>query len=61
MKQTRVTVLGAVAAVLFSGCGTIANFAHGDPEVFGGVQNDVAFFLSPGSRWCPLTVAQRGG
>ena len=34
--------------VLASGCGTIHNFASGDPDVYGGVRNDCACFMTPG-------------
>jgi hypothetical protein len=39
----------ATVAVLLSGCGTIYNFAGGDPDIYGGVQNDLGLVLTPGS------------
>jgi uncharacterized protein YceK len=47
MKRAWIAVLCAVAAVLPTGCGTICNFAHGDPDVYGGVQKDVEFIQTP--------------
>jgi hypothetical protein len=48
MKGTGAVVLVAVAAVLLGGCGTILNFAQkGGPDVYGGVQKDITFFMSP--------------
>ena len=35
MRRAWMAVLGTVAAVLPAGCGTICNFAHGDPDIYG--------------------------
>jgi uncharacterized protein YceK len=40
-------VVVAVAAVLTSGCGTILNFAGGDPDIYGGTLGDIRFALTP--------------
>jgi uncharacterized protein YceK len=50
----------AVTAALLSGCGTVCNFAGGDPEVYGGVQKDLAFVQSPRTSPPPVGV-NRGG
>ena len=47
MRRAWMAVLGTIAAVLPAGCGTICNFAHGDPDIYGGVQKDVAFIQTP--------------
>ena len=46
-KGTRGALAAALAAALLSGCGTIFNFASGDPELYGGVQNDLTFIQKP--------------
>jgi hypothetical protein len=35
MKTAWIEVVAAMAAVSLSGCGTICNFAHGDPDICG--------------------------
>jgi uncharacterized protein YceK len=51
MSRRLGAVLLTVATVWFSGCGTICNFASGDPEVpFGGVQKDLKYFQTPRSE-----------
>ena len=47
MKATRAVVFVTIAAVLLSGCGTVCNFATGDPEIYGGVQKDIVFAMTP--------------
>jgi uncharacterized protein YceK len=47
MKRAWIAVLAAIAAVSPGGCGTIRNFAHGDPDIYGGVQKDVEFIQTP--------------
>ncbi len=46
MKQMPRAAVVATAALLLSGCGTVCNFAggltHADPQVYGGVQLDLA-------------------
>ena len=48
MSAARTTALVAVVTALLRGCGTILNFASGDPQVYGGVQKDLGFCVSPG-------------
>jgi uncharacterized protein YceK len=50
MKQTRLAAVLALAGVLLVGCGTIRNLASGDPDIYGGVQKDVAFIQTPPTR-----------
>jgi uncharacterized protein YceK len=61
MRQTWVAVLVALAGVSASGCGTIRNLASQDPEIYGGVQKDVAVIQTPPARSgvgiSPTTVA----
>src|SRR5262249_7527664 len=47
MKATPALVFVTIAAILLSGCGTVCNFATGDPEIYGGVQKDIAFIMTP--------------
>ncbi len=47
MKRMWVAVLAAVAVVMPAGCGTICNFAHGDPDIYGGVQRDIEILQAP--------------
>jgi uncharacterized protein YceK len=47
MKTVWIAVLAAMAAVSLGGCGTICNFAHGDPDIYGGVQKDVEIIQTP--------------
>jgi uncharacterized protein YceK len=47
MKRAWIAVLSAIAAASLGGCGTICNFAHGDPDIYGGVQKDVQFIQAP--------------
>jgi uncharacterized protein YceK len=47
MKWARIALFAAMVPALPSGCGTICNFAHSDPEIYGGVQNDVAVIMTP--------------
>jgi uncharacterized protein YceK len=47
MKSVWMAVLAAIAAASLGGCGTIRNFAHGDPDIYGGVQKDVEFIQTP--------------
>jgi uncharacterized protein YceK len=47
MTSTRIGVVLAVVAILVSGCGTIANLETGKPELYGGVQKDVALLETP--------------
>jgi uncharacterized protein YceK len=49
MKRAWMAMLAAMAAVLLGGCGTICTFGGGDPDIYGGVQKDVAFIQTP--RW----------
>jgi uncharacterized protein YceK len=61
MRQTWVAVLVALAGVPLSGCGTIRNLAGDDPEIYGGVQKDIAIIQTPPARSgvgvSPTTVA----
>ncbi len=47
MKRAWIAALAAIAAVSPGGCGTICNFAHGDPDIYGGVQKDVELLQTP--------------
>jgi uncharacterized protein YceK len=47
MTKTRAAGLLALAAVWQAGCGTIVNFAQGDPDIYGGVQKDIQFIETP--------------
>jgi uncharacterized protein YceK len=47
MTSTRITVLLALAALVGSGCGTIANLQTGKPDLYGGVQHDVQLLETP--------------
>ena len=47
MTSPQIMVVLAVSAIWVSGCGTIANLETGKPELFGGVQKDVAFLETP--------------
>ena len=47
MSSTRRTVLLALAALVVSGCGTIANLQTGKPDLYGGVQHDVQLLETP--------------
>ena len=42
MSRNRIAV-SAIFAVLLSGCGTVFNFAGGNPQPYGGVAKDVEF------------------
>lgn len=46
MKRFWIAALVVIPA-LTSGCGTILNFRSGDPEVYGGIQKDVEFIMTP--------------
>jgi len=46
MKRIWIAALVVILA-LTSGCGTILNFRSGDPEVYGGIQKDVEFIMTP--------------
>ena len=57
MKAAQAALLPAVLAVLASGCGTVLNFASGDPDVYGGVQRDIQVVFTPDSvAFTPNTV-----
>jgi uncharacterized protein YceK len=47
MTSTRGPVLLALATLLVSGCGTIANLQTGKPDLYGGVQHDVQLLETP--------------
>jgi uncharacterized protein YceK len=47
MAIARTVALVALATALLSGCGTVVNFAKGDPQIYGGAQKDVEFCLTP--------------
>jgi uncharacterized protein YceK len=47
MKRTRIVGFAVLAAVCQGGCGTILNFAKGDPDIYGGVQKDIQFIQTP--------------
>jgi hypothetical protein len=43
MHRAGLGLVTVLAAMALSGCGTIVNFASGDPTPYGGLQRDVAF------------------
>lgn len=45
--RTPIVVVVALTVGSLSGCGTIFNFASGDPQVYGGVSNDLTFMGKP--------------
>jgi uncharacterized protein YceK len=47
MPRTRTVMFVALATVAMGGCGTIRNFAGGDPDIYGGVQKDIEFIETP--------------
>ena len=62
MKATQPAAIPALAAALASGCGTIVNFASGDPEIYGGPRKDIEFLQTPRSvQAAPNTPAGSSG
>jgi uncharacterized protein YceK len=61
MQRTRTILFVALATISLAGCGTVRNFATGDPEIYGGVQKDVQFIQTPqtakGVCVNPMTLA----
>jgi uncharacterized protein YceK len=69
MKAISIVALTVIASLMTSGCGTILNLRSGDPDVYGGVQKDWKFFMTPvfdgagcsGEVFFPLIVAADAG
>src|SRR5918911_112307 len=53
MRGRLLLAVVAGTAVTLSGCGTILNLAGDDPDIYGGVQKDLAFTQTP--RTSPLS------
>ncbi len=47
MRTVWITALVVISSLLTSGCGTILNLRSADPEVYGGVQKDVEWIMTP--------------
>jgi uncharacterized protein YceK len=47
MATARVILIAAMATGFLGGCGTVCNFASGDPAVYGGVVKDLEVVRSP--------------
>ena len=47
MKTVLMPALVVIPSPSSCGCGTILNLTSGDPEVYGGVQKDVNYMLTP--------------
>jgi uncharacterized protein YceK len=47
MPSTRLTVPLLLFALSACGCGTIANLKTGEPDFYGGVQNDIQWLATP--------------
>jgi uncharacterized protein YceK len=47
MKAARTFLFVAIAVGLPSGCGTVLNLSTQTPDIYGGVQKDVEFVLTP--------------
>lgn len=69
MKAILIVALTVIASLMTSGCGTVLNLRSGDPDVYGGVQKDWKFFMTPvfdgagcsGEVFFPLLVAADAG
>ena len=60
MNGTRVVVLSALAAIVVSGCGTIANLKTGEPDLYGGVQKDVQLLQTPRTQTGGIGIRNLG-
>src|SRR5215469_5715497 len=61
MQRARAAVFVAIAAVSLGGCGTILNFATGDPDIYGGVQKDINFMQTPRQNGSVVGSTTGGG
>jgi uncharacterized protein YceK len=68
MKAILIAALTVIASLMTSRCGTVLNLRSGDPDVYGGVQKDWKFFMTPvntvpcnGEAFFALIVAADAG
>jgi uncharacterized protein YceK len=60
MARTRTVLFGALVAAWACGCGTIVNLKTGEPQFYGGVQQDVRWLQTPRPQPSGIGISNLG-